>query len=179
MSVLTDESAEVSAIATQKIEGALRWFDHIKGYGFITPKHGEKDIMLYHEVLREYGQSRIKSGSLVTCEVMESPKGFMATKILKILEHADETAQEFVNEHQHDHHHEVKLDKDQLTVAIVKWYDERKGYGFCIAHDDSGDIMLSRHILRRYGLRALFPGDKIYVRVTDTEKGRLADYVEF
>ena len=175
MSVLTDEDADISGIATRKIEGALRWFDHVKGYGFIAPKNGSGDVMIHHEVLREFGQNRIKSGALVTCEIMESPKGFLATKILKVLDQADNAADDMLKENERS----KPIDRSELTVAIVRWYDERKGYGFCITHDDEGDVMLSRYILRQCGLRALFPGDKIYVRVSLTDKGRLADYVSF
>lgn len=180
MSVLSEEYAlETPTLQTQKIEGALRWFDQIRGYGFIMPKDGTDDILLHNDVLREFGQTRLKPGTQISCEIMRSPKGLMATRILKILDDVTSVAKNLVNDRNCAESPERPICETDLKVAIVKWYDERKGYGFAVTHDDNGDVMLSRHILRKYGIRTIYPGDKLRIAFDMTERGLLANYIEY
>lgn len=182
MSIVSDEEINTPTIQTTKIEGALRWFDHVRGYGFIIPHGGGDDILLHNEVLRDFGQTgRLKPGAVVSCEIMKSPKGLMATKILKVLNNANASAENMMPSH--DDMHETDLlrpsNEENLKVAIVKWYDERKGYGFSITHDNDSDVMLSRQVLRKCGIRSLYPGDKIHVELDKTPRGLIASYVEY
>jgi hypothetical protein len=39
--------------------------------------------------------------------------------------------------------------------------------------------MLSRQIIRRLGIRSLYPGDKIRILIDDTARGLIAGYVEY
>lgn len=181
MSIVSEEEMDTLTIQTKKIEGALRWFDHVRGYGFIVPNGGGDDILLHNEVLRDFGQgARLKPGSVLSCEIMKSPKGLMATKILKVLDSVGHLAEDFSHDSQHlSEQIQRPIDDSQFKVAIVKWYDERKGYGFSITHDDDHDVMLSRQILRRCGIRSLYPGDKIRITIDNTPRGLIASYVEY
>jgi CspA family cold shock protein len=184
MSTVYEEEINIPTIQTKKIEGALRWFDHVRGYGFIVPNEGGDDVLLHNEVLRDFGQNtRLKPGAVLSCEIMQSPKGLMATKILKVLNNAGFIAENLAqNSHYEDDEDmmmQMPIDKSKLKVAIVKWYDERKGYGFAITHEDDHDIMLSRQIIRRLGIRSLYPGDKIRILIDDTARGLIAGYVEY
>lgn len=179
MSIVSNQEIDTPKIQTKKIEGALRWFDHVRGYGFIIPNGGGDDVLLHNEVLREFGQNtRLKPGAVLSCEIMKSPNGLMATKILKVLNNAGFAAENLVQSSE-DFEINLPVDESQLKVAIVKWYDERKGYGFSITHNDDSDIMLSRQILRRCGIRSLYPGDKIRVLLDNTPRGLIASYIEY
>lgn len=182
MSIVSGEEIETSTIQTKKIEGSLRWFDHVRGYGFIIPNGGGDDILLHNEVLRDFGQSsKLRPGTVLSCEIMKSPKGLMATKILKVLENASIESELLASSHFSDGDFKLSKPKNasSLKVAIVKWYDEKKGYGFSITHDDETDIMLSRHILRKCGIRSLYAGDKIKVEIDNTPRGLIANYIEY
>ena len=180
MSVLSEDEhdVEVNTLETKTIEGALRWFDHVKGYGFIIPEDGSGDILLHNDVLRSFGSKRLKPGMQISCEIMKSPKGMLATRILDVLESAQDVSHDIINENNASDLKRPEKEED-LKVAIVKWYDERKGYGFAVTHDDHGDIMLSRHILRQCGIRNILPGDKLKITTTDTDRGLLAEYAEY
>ncbi len=181
MSIVSEEEMDTPTIQTKKIEGALRWFDHVRGYGFIVPNGGGDDVLLHNEVLRDFGQmSRLKPGSVLSCEIMKSPKGLMATKILKVLDTIGSTAQNFVHDTEASFEKISRpIDETSLKVAIVKWYDERKGYGFAITHEDDSDVMLSRQILRKCGIRSLYPGDKLRITLDNTPRGLIASFIEY
>lgn len=183
MSNVSEHEIDERMIKTTKIEGALRWFDHVRGYGFIVPNDGGDDVLLHNEVLRDFGQStKLKPGAVLSCEIMKSPKGLMATKILKVLNNAGLIAEDLALGYEEVSQTEMTLkpvDAKLLRVAIVKWYDERKGYGFSITHEEDKDVMLSRQILRRCGIRSVYPGDKIRVLLDHTPRGLIASYVEY
>lgn len=176
MSVLSEENQEVDtpALHIKRVEGALRWFDHNKGYGFIMPLDGSPDVLLHNDVLKGFSHIKLKPGTKISCEIIKSSRGLLATKILDILDDMSRNVKQISH----------KLEVDQrpvarLRLAIVKWYDEQKGYGFAVTHLDKGDVMLSRQILRKCGIRSVVPGDKINVSVSETDRGLLAEYVEY
>ncbi|MFT6072479.1 MAG: CspA family cold shock protein [Alphaproteobacteria bacterium] len=181
MSIVSEQEVDAPAIQTKKIEGSLRWFDHVRGYGFIIPAEGGDDVLLHNEILRDYGQStRLQPGAVLSCEIMKSPKGLMATKILEVLDNAGSISENMMNDlDESEQIMQRPTDETQLKVAIVKWYDERKGYGFSITHEDDSDVMLSRQILRKCGIRALYPGDKVRIATDVTDRGLIANFVEY
>lgn len=182
MSHVSEEEMNESMIKTTQIEGALRWFDHVRGYGFIVPNDGGDDVLLHNEVLRDFGQNtKLKPGAVLSCEIMKSPKGLMATKILKVLNNAGFLAENLITNYSEDDKPFIQapVDATKLRVAIVKWYDERKGYGFSVTHEEDQDVMLSRQILRRCGIRSLYPGDKVRVLLDHTPRGLIANYTEY
>jgi CspA family cold shock protein len=56
----------------------------------------------------------------------------------------------------------------------VKWFDIGKGYGFVVADDAAGDILLHGNVLRAFGFTSVAEGAEIVVDVQSTERGRQA-----
>ena len=175
MSVLSEHTQEISShsVPFKRVQGTVRWFDAHKGYGFLSMDNSVDDVLVSQDVLREYGLKTLRLGTVLNCEIIKSAKGLMATKIVDVLE-GIKTGLDTLNHEMHHH-----LVEENLKLAIVKWYDDRKGYGFAVTHDDKGDILLSRNVLRQCGIRAIFPGDKIRIHVMDGERGLIADHVEY
>lgn len=59
--------------------GTVKWFDAAKGYGFITPSDGGKD--LFAHINEVQGGSALKEGQKVEFEVTQGKKGPQASKI--------------------------------------------------------------------------------------------------
>jgi CspA family cold shock protein len=59
----------------------------------------------------------------------------------------------------------------------VKWFDIGKGYGFVVADDEGGDILLHGNVLRAFGFTSVAEGAEIVVTVQSTERGRQATEV--
>jgi len=64
--------------------GTVKWFSDQKGYGFVTPDDGGKDIFVHHTGIEGAGFKSLKEGEKVSYEVVQSPKGEQATKVVKI-----------------------------------------------------------------------------------------------
>jgi cold shock protein len=64
--------------------GTVKWFNDAKGYGFIAPEEGEKDVFVHHTSIEGSGFKSLTEGAKVEFEVREGPKGPEATKVLPI-----------------------------------------------------------------------------------------------
>ncbi|WP_271952208.1 cold-shock protein [Ruegeria faecimaris] len=55
--------------------GTVKWFHTQKGFGFIAPEHGSKDIFLHISVLERAGLSQLDDGQAVTFDVESGRDG--------------------------------------------------------------------------------------------------------
>lgn len=61
--------------------GTVKWFDSEKGYGFITPDDGGKDLFVHHTEIKSNGYASLNEGEKVSYEVGEGKKGPCAKKV--------------------------------------------------------------------------------------------------
>jgi len=61
--------------------GTVKWFNDGKGFGFITPDGGGKDLFAHFSAIQDNGFKSLKEGQRVTFEVTKGPKGAQATNI--------------------------------------------------------------------------------------------------
>ncbi len=65
------------------VEGTVKWFNDKKGYGFIVADTG-KDVFVHHSAIEGEGYKSLKEGDKVRFEIVNSPKGEQASKVVKI-----------------------------------------------------------------------------------------------
>jgi cold shock protein len=64
--------------------GTVKWFDEKKGYGFIAPEGGDKDVFVHHSKIAGEGFKTLQEGSKVEFEITEGQKGPEATNVTPI-----------------------------------------------------------------------------------------------
>jgi CspA family cold shock protein len=62
-------------------KGTVKWFNDEKGFGFITPDDGGKDVFAHYSAIQDQGFKSLKEGQRVTFDVMTGPKGQQAANI--------------------------------------------------------------------------------------------------
>jgi len=65
-------------------EGVVKWFNESKGYGFITPDDGGKDLFVHFSAINAEGYKVLQEGDRVSFEQEQGPKGPQAIKVEKI-----------------------------------------------------------------------------------------------
>ncbi len=63
--------------------GTVKWFNDAKGYGFITPDGGGKDVFVHHTAIQMEGFRSLAEGQNVEYEVTQGPKGPQAANVRK------------------------------------------------------------------------------------------------
>lgn len=156
---------------TWQITGHVKWFDPVKGFGFVVSDDGGPDILLHVNVLRNFGQSSVADSALVEILVHETNRGVQVTEILKITPPEGPDAVLLADFADLDMD---ALQNSALEPSRVKWFDKGKGFGFANVFGRPEDIFLHVEVLRRAGLADLQPGEAVALRVIDGKRGRMA-----
>ncbi len=61
--------------------GTVKWFNESKGFGFITPDDGSKDVFAHFSAIAAEGFRTLAEGQQVTFDVEDGPKGPQASNI--------------------------------------------------------------------------------------------------
>jgi cold shock protein len=65
-------------------EGTVKWFSNEKGYGFITPDDGSKDLFVHFSSISGDGYRSLDDGGRVSFEAEEGPKGPVAVNVQQL-----------------------------------------------------------------------------------------------
>ena len=164
-------SDEFEQYGDDRILGHVKWFDPVKGFGFVVAEAGGPDILLHVNVLRNFGQSSVADGAGIEIAVQRTERGAQAIDIYRIEPPVHEAGPPLADI--------AVLDADQLSTtplepARVKWFDKAKGFGFANVFGRSEDVFLHVEVLRRSGLSDLQSGEALALRVVDGKRGRMA-----
>ena len=169
-------SADVNAengdvdIELFEIAGRIKWFDVAKGYGFVIPDQGGQDVLLHVTILRRSGFQTAFEGARIVCEAQRRTKG---AQVFRVISMDESTAIHPAQSSAGRTHVQVKA-TGGYEIAIVKWFNRVKGFGFLTRGEGTEDIFLHMETVRRFGMTELKPGDSVLVRYGDGDKGLMA-----
>ncbi len=154
-----------------RIIGEVKWFDPVKGFGFVVSDEGGPDVLLHANVLRNFGQSTVADAARIEIDAQKTERGVQAVEVIRIeVSRAGEThtLADFADLD------EAEIRNAALEPARVKWFDKGKGFGFANIFGRSEDVFLHIEVLRRSGLADLQPGEALAIRVVEGKRGRMA-----
>ena len=66
---------------TYAVNGTVKWFDQVRGFGFVTPDDGGQDVFLHSSVLQRAGRVDVQQGEKVALDVRDGQRGRQAVTI--------------------------------------------------------------------------------------------------
>ncbi len=64
------------------VQGKVKWFSNVKGYGFIEQEGGQ-DVFVHYSSIQGEGYKTLEEGDVVTFEVVQGEKGPQASNVVK------------------------------------------------------------------------------------------------
>jgi len=69
---------------SDKVQGLVKWFDAGKGFGFITPEDGSKDVFVHFSAIQSNDFKTLDEGQQVEFNIEQGQKGPSATNVVAL-----------------------------------------------------------------------------------------------
>jgi CspA family cold shock protein len=181
------------SIAQASAKGKVKWFNGTKGYGFITLDDGG-DAFCHASALQAAGHAELPPGATIVCDLADSPRGL---QVVAVHEVDISTAEAPARGPRRDFGGGGGRFGDRggfgggfrdggrdnapagpMVEGKVKFFNDQKGFGFVMPDSGSGDIYLHASALRRSGIPAVEPDQRIRYSTRQGNKGVEVDRVE-
>jgi CspA family cold shock protein len=180
---------EEKSLTQASARGKIKWFNGTKGYGFVTLDNGS-DAFCHASVLQAAGHQELPPGASIVCDLADSQRGMQVVAIHSVDMSTAEAPSRggggggprrdsfggggrFGGGGYRD-----SGPAGPMTEGKVKFFNDQKGFGFVMPDSGSGDIYLHASALRRSGVQAVEPDQRIRFSTRQGNKGVEVDRVE-
>ncbi|MGD8310924.1 MAG: cold shock domain-containing protein [Chromatiales bacterium] len=154
------------------VMGHVKWYDAVKGYGFVVPDGGGPDIMVHASCVRAFGKMTLAEGARVQLRAVKGQRGLNASEILEVEEPPAGASDEKMADHTRPTEYlGAELEAGPLVPARVKWFDKQKGFGFVNVFGNDEDVFVHMETVRRCGFQDLASGEGMAVRTVRGPRG--------
>ena len=138
-------------------EGELVWYNERKGYGFF--KIDDTEVFLHRSTLDEFRMLRLLKGDRVAVSLTVNEQGEAIEGLLRV----DRLVNPVPPAASEPAGGEMR--------AVVKFFNDIRGYGFVTAEDIAKDVFVHSRVLNDFRFHSLIQGQKLLINVDDAGKG--------
>jgi len=159
MGARTDRDTETQMAEGERQTGVVRWFNARRGYGYITPDDGGRDLFVHFSAVQGAGYRTLSAGQRVDFIVGQTANGPSALDV-RLLDTTDT-----------DNDAQTGTDGGARQQGTVRWFNDRKGYGFITPDDGKRSLFVHFSFIRGAGYRTLSAGQRVDFILGQTDKG--------
>ena len=137
-------------------EGELVWYNERKGYGFV--RIGDTEVFLHRSTVDRFSLVRLLTDDKVTVSLTVNKHWEVIQDLLRV-DRPINPASPAVSE-----------PEDGEVRAVVKFFNDVRGYGFVTAEDIAEDMFVHSRVLNDCGVHSLMQGQKLLIKVDDAGK---------
>ena len=155
------------------VVATVKWFNAVKGFGFLAPADGSPDIFCHVSALSRAGWETLPEGATVTCEVEQGRQGPQVWQIHAVDTSSASPARSGAparRDYGHSHGDRGPA-SGRRVVAAVKWFNPAKGFGFLVPDDGSADVFCHASAVRDAGYDTLAQGATVTCEVVEGRQG--------
>ena len=138
-------------------EGELVWYNERKGYGFV--KIDDTEVFLHRSTLDRFGLVRLLKGDRVTVSLTVNENGEVTQDLLRVDRPVNPVPPA------------ASEPADGEMRAVVKFFNDIRGYGFVTAEDIAEDVFVHSRVLNDCGFHSLIQGQKLLIKMDDVGEG--------
>lgn len=154
------------------MSGHVKWYDAVKGYGFVVPEDGGSDIMVHASCVRAFGRVALTEGAEVKLIAVTGTRGLQAQRLLEVNDPETFTSPPgFAEDSRPTEFLDAEAEAGPLLPARVKWFDKQKGFGFVNVFGKAEDVFVHMETVRRCGFQDLSSGEGMAVRTFRGPRG--------
>jgi CspA family cold shock protein len=192
------DNGDTRPLAHASVKGTVKWFNATKGYGFITLENGG-DAFCHASALASLGTPNLPQGATIICDLQESPRGLQVVTVHNV---DASTAEAPVSRRPRREGGDSRGgfgggggfggdrfggdrfgSRDSgpsgpMVEGKVKFFNDQKGFGFVMPDGGGGDVYIHASALRRSGVMALEPEQRVRFSTRQGMKGVEVDRVE-
>ena len=146
------------AEAKDRHQGIVKWFSEKRGYGFVQV--GEEEVFIHRSTLLAFGIAKLQNDDEVTVSLTKSERGHIVDTLYGV--ERPPIPPELM----------ADTPDEGEVLAIVKFFNNHKGYGFIVTDGIDEDIFIHFRIIEKNGFSALEQGQKLLVRLEDGDRGK-------
>lgn len=158
-----------------EMTGQVKWYDAVKGYGFVVPDGGGADVMIHASCVRAFGKMTLIEGAMVRMICVQGERGLHAQSLLSVTEPEMEgvALSGFGEASRPSEFQGLNAEVGPLEPARVKWFDKQKGFGFVNVFGKPDDVFVHMETVRRCGFQDLSSGEGMAVRTFRGPRGMM------
>lgn len=163
--LVMSEQGKEKAVPDDRKRGRVKWYNDRRGYGFIEVD--DHEVFIHRSTLQQFGIIRIQNEDIVLVTQLKTDRGYIVKDLYGIERPPPP-----------DWLYATTPDQDE-SRAEVKFFNEEKGYGFIMVEGFAKDIFIHSRTLEHNRMTSLESGQKVLVKVTQSEEGPAIDTIRY
>ena len=164
--------------AEKPVRGTVKWFNPIKGHGFVALSDGSGDVFLHASALAGIGITNLQPGETLEFRVALGQRGPQVTEVISVDSSTAVPSRPLPRGSEWSISDQQLLEPSAQEMGTVKWYNTARGFGFITRDAGGKDVFVHASALRRAGITGLDEGQRVLVGVTEGRKGAEATSIE-